>query len=99
MKAFIKASWRTSSASCRFFTMRYARHRILLEWRLLSSKKAKASPDLAAETSRASLISFRLPLMTELLAGAIRTLIRPTLSLKEFLERPRNYDFSANRDP
>src|ERR1700683_3086377 len=84
MKAFIKDSWRISSASCRFFTMRYARHRILFEWRVQSSKKAKASPHFAAETRRASLIPFRLPLMTELLAGAIQALIRPTLSLKAF---------------
>jgi len=41
-KALMRDSWSTSSASCQFFTMRYARCRILLEWRLLSSTKGNS---------------------------------------------------------
>src|SRR3984885_9563042 len=55
----MKESWRTSSASCQFFPMRYVLRRIFSEWRVLSSTKAIASPDFAAETNSASLISFR----------------------------------------
>ena len=51
--------------------MRYARRRILLEWRLLSSTKAMESPDFAAEMSSYSLISLEPRRMASSLADGL----------------------------
>ena len=49
-----KVSWTTSSASCSFPVIRYARRKILRLWRSTSAPKASASPARAFATAAAS---------------------------------------------
>src|SRR5271156_2547268 len=78
--ALMRDSWSTSSASCQFFTIRYARRRILLEWRLLSSTKATGSPDFAAEINTSSRTSFKVRLMSRSLADGLGGFITPSFA-------------------
>src|SRR5882757_4993868 len=67
--------------------MRYVLRRIILAWRVLSTLKATASPDFAAETNSASLISFRLLVITEFLADWTNAFIRPPFFSFNFRRR------------